>query len=144
MRRHDGPAAWRQKSRAAVTGCQCTRRRPQEAQDLFQAGLVGEEEFRANAAAALSDPHLLCCLGGVIYRWRRAVPALTARVLYPTIPWERLLAGGVPAADPADAADQASASSQVHGSVASSFVDSVALICADQHTSECLQCYCAM
>ena len=88
-------------------------RRPEEARDVFQAGVVSEEHFLDNAASVLSDPHLLARIDGLVYRWRQAVPALAARVLYPTVAWERLLSGGMPIAEPFVATRQPSAPSQV-------------------------------
>ncbi len=74
--------------------------------------MVGEEHFLDNAAAVLSDPHLLVRMGDSVYRWRSALPALAARVLYPTVPWERLLSGGIPAAERISTADQPTAPTQ--------------------------------
>ena len=78
------------------------RCRPEEAREVFDAGLVREEHFRNDPAGVVRNQHLLCRVGGSVYRWRHAVPALAARVMFPVMPWRRLLRGGILVADPAD------------------------------------------
>ncbi len=91
----------------------CHRCRPDEARDVFDAGVVREDEFRDDGPAIVRSANLLCRVGGSVYRWRHAVPALAGRLAYPLMPWRRLFRRGIRALGPADAPDSHSAQPQV-------------------------------
>ena len=94
----------------------CSQRcRPEEVRDVFNAGVVSEWQFRDDGAAIVRSANLLCRLGGSVYRWRHAVPALAGRLAYPMLPWRRLLRRGMPSAGPAGGSNSPSASPQVRG-----------------------------
>ena len=93
----------------------CRTCRPEEVRDVFDAGVVSEEQFCDDGAAIMRDANLLCRIGGSVYRWRHALPALAGRLAYPMLPWRRLLRRGMPSAGPADGSNSPSASPQVQG-----------------------------
>ena len=91
-------------------------RRPEQARDVFDGGVVSEGQFRDDGAAIVRSADLLCRVGGAVFRWRHAVPALAGRVAYPLMPWRRLFRRGIRACQgPADGSDSPSAPSQVSG-----------------------------
>ena len=91
----------------------CHLCRPEEARDVFDAGVVRQDEFRDDGAAIVRSANLLCRVGGTVYRWRHAVPALAGRLAYPLMPWRRLFRRGIRASGPADAPDSPSAPPEV-------------------------------
>ena len=100
----------------SYASCGC---RPDEARDAFDSGIVPAERFRSDGAAIVRSPNLLCRVGGSVYRWRRAVPALVGRVVYPLMPWRRLFRGGVRMLDASGASDSPPAQLEVCGRPAS-------------------------
>ncbi len=91
----------------------CHRCSPEEVRDVFDAGVVSEGQFRDDGAAIVRSANLLCRVGGTVYRWRHAVPALAGCLAYPMMPWRRLFRRGIRVSGPADASKSPSAPPQV-------------------------------